>query len=226
MKAEFGFGYDAGGLEKIGWQLDPTRHQRVLKIYEDLKSKESFFPSLQNVPIGYSLFRGGGSRGYVAEAKRKGIIIDTDFANCSEDSTYQLFQKDNAGVSMDTFIENVIAHEQGHILCDDIMDRGALVWKMTMKGWPISLPLPLDIALSEGFAFWFGDVMTGTKTPPEFLDAYSHADTKALNDTYQSLSEHSSQNGLLNTYKNAHRILARQIPYRFSYKNLSTSKIL
>jgi len=171
-------------------------HQRVLRKIQE------YFPKLERTCFSKM---GTDSLGCLLRDK-KGVqhpLVNGLVAELLRSSQFDHFRSYNlqqgTDVTPEDFLANVVAHEYGHIALDEFLQRGiskygAITYSSNLNFFN---SLSTERENDEGFAFWFGDSISRTKTNiPNVAPHYGGIDPAQLKRVYDALSSLSDRNGL------------------------------
>ena len=99
------------------------------------------------------------------EDEKSHVLVSEDVAEFYSPTTnYQAFREYNPNTRVtprDLFM-NVVAHELGHIILAERIGKSLSYALATYNASPFQT---ISLEADEGFAFWFGDTVTGFKSP-------------------------------------------------------------
>ena len=235
------FSYNSFGIEGTLFEVDKT-HERLKKIMESRlrntrktsgeteQLHQDILTTMREViPTRYQdgletevylkpeglMFEEG--IGCTAEKDGKRVVIVSDevltgvsSVNYREFLSHNL--KDGRRVKPEDFFKNIAAHEYGHILFGDRLSED-VKWNLPYGLLGKSLVALDDGELSEGFAFWFGDLVSDTKTSiREVANTYrNRLSPKKIVGVYTELQELSDKLGPTETIKQMPQYLADKL---------------
>lgn len=114
------------------------------------------------------------------------IVVSRDMASFANSPTCEHFRRINEQrPTARDLLRYTITHEYGHLF-DGAERIKAVAFSYDV---PNFLPLEEEVALSEAFAFWFGDIVTGFRGfSDEMMECYKdRADTRLLKKVHETL---------------------------------------
>ncbi|MEK6792922.1 MAG: hypothetical protein AABX95_03820 [Nanoarchaeota archaeon] len=225
MTSEIKENYNLNSLRRIrslARKINNLRHDKKIPLRDSLKrlhrdvNKETvkFIPSdvrletkVYEMPLNVPYCSLGG---LIKSKDKWSIFIDEKVAELGSNSIdFKLFLRANEGkASPEDLFKNILSHEYGHILFRELKNRF----------YSPSLDSKKLIGLSEGFAFWFGDTISGKRMPLKSLakEYRDRGNPQTIIRSYNLLRRSASLIGSRETVE-----IAVDILYQMDYRKVS-----